>query len=159
MRDTAAALAWLVDLLRSRSIPFQAVGGLAARAYGATRSLNDIDIFMPMRRIGEVEPDLTPFLTRPPLPHRDDSWNLTFAQLVYAEQKIEIAGVEGARYRDRASGAWVPQHIDFTRSHWVQLYGVSVPVMPREDLIEYKQRLNREVDRLDLAQIAGNSAP
>jgi len=67
MRDTAAALAWLV----SHDIPFQAVGGLAAQAHGASRPLNDLDFYIPIQRIEEVAPDLAPFLTRLPSPYRD----------------------------------------------------------------------------------------
>lgn len=115
MHDTAAALSWLVDLLSSRGIPFQVVGGLAAQAYGATRSLNDLDFYIPMQRFEDMAPEFRPYLTRPPLPYKDDAWDLTFAQLIYTGQKIELGGVEGAMYFDQASGAWLPQHIDFSR--------------------------------------------
>jgi hypothetical protein len=154
MSDPRATLAWIVELLTSRGIPFQAVGGLAARAYGATRRLVDLDFYLPMRRYPEIEADLVPYLTRPPRHHRDDAWDITFAQLAYAGQTIELGGIEGARYYDRVGGCWVPQRIDFARSEWIDLFGVWVPVMPRDELVTYKQRLDRLVDRWDLAEIA-----
>lgn len=153
MPDTAAALAWIVDLMNSRGIPFQAVGGLAAHAYGATRPIIDLDFYIPMQRYPEIEAELAPYLTRSPMHHRDEAWDLAFLQLVYAGQKIELGGVEDARYFDRTSGAWMPQNIDFSRSVWAELFAVQVPVMPLVELITYKRRLGREVDCQDLAQI------
>lgn len=44
MNNPQAALHWIVGKLTSRNIPFAIVGGLAAIAYGSSRSLNDIDM-------------------------------------------------------------------------------------------------------------------
>jgi hypothetical protein len=155
--DPSVALAWIVDLLTSREVPFQAVGGLAARAYGATRPLVDLDFYLPLQRYGDIGPAVLPHLTRAPRPYRDDAWDLTFAQIVYAGQKIELGGILDARYYDRVEGCWRPQVVDFSRSRWVELFRVVVPVMPKEELIAYKSRLGREVDRQDLAEIAAAS--
>jgi hypothetical protein len=159
MSDPAVAPAWIVALLTSRKVPFQAVGGLAARAYGATRPLIDLDFYLPFQRYPDVMADLLPYVTRPPQPYRDDVWDLTFAQVVYAGQKIELGGIEGARYYDRVNGCWRLQVIDFSRSAWVELFGMKVPIMPKEELIAYKSRLNRDVDQQDLAEIAACYGP
>jgi hypothetical protein len=42
MANTARALAWIVQTLHQHQTPFQAVGGLAARAYGATRPITGV---------------------------------------------------------------------------------------------------------------------
>jgi hypothetical protein len=107
-----------------------------------------------MRRYPEIEAEVAPYLTRKPLHYQDDAWDIIFAQLVYAGQKIELGGAEGARFFDRNAGEWVEQRIDFSRSRWLEVLGVQVPVMPKEELIAYKRKLDREVDRLDLAEIA-----
>ena len=152
-RDTAAALTWITELLFQRGIPFQAVGGLAARAYGASRELHDLDFYIPTERFDELADDLAPHLTRAPQPHRDSSWDLTFAQLLYAGQKIELGGADGALFFDSRTGEWKEQRVDFSRSVHREVFGVIVPVMPKDELIAYKAALDRAVDRQDLAEL------
>lgn len=152
--SAASALAWVVDLLRRHRIPFQAVGGLAARAYGATRPLVDLDFYLPMERLPELLPEIAPHLVWGPEHHRDESWDITFVKLSYAGQPIEFGDSADAYLFDRAAGAWTRQEIDFQRSEWREVLGVRVPVIPRTELIAYKRQLDRDVDRLDLEEIS-----
>ena len=50
-RAPAQAFRWIVGLLEELAIPFLLVGGLAARAYGASRELADIDFYAPGNRL------------------------------------------------------------------------------------------------------------
>ena len=78
------ALRWIVDLLRRLGVPFQAVGGLAARAYGATRPLVDLDFYIPTERLADVAIAAGPHVVRPPAHSRDESWDLQFMKVEYA---------------------------------------------------------------------------
>ncbi len=149
-----SALRWIRDELDRMGIPFQAVGGLAARAHGGTRPLVDLDFYIPERHLESVARALAAHVVRPLAEHRDEHWDLTFLVLDWAGWRIEIAGAESARVRDVGSGAWMPADIGFDRSVPIEVDGVSIPVMPRSELLAYKRGLDREVDRADLAELA-----
>jgi hypothetical protein len=155
----ATALRWIVGLLETRAIPFQVVGGLAAHAYGATRPLVDLDFYVPTARLPEIaavaEADPAVHLVRLPTPYRDAAWDLRYLALEVAGQRIELGGADEARYFDRRAGDWRDAAIGFARSVPRSVLGQLVPVMPREELVAYKRALDREVDRLDLAELEG----
>ena len=57
------------------------------------------------------------------------------------------------RFRERATGKWLDAAIDLDGSVPVVIWGVEVPVMPRAQLVEYKHRLDRDIDRQDLSEL------
>lgn len=71
VQDEAAqeALRWVVGLLDAHDVPFEVVGGLAARAYGATRPLADMDLYIPGAHVATVLEAAEPFVTRPAARH------------------------------------------------------------------------------------------
>lgn len=148
------ALRWIVELLKARDVPFQVVGGLAARAYGATRRLVDIDLYIPVAHIPTVLEAAQPFVTRQPRHHCDEHWDLVFMRLEYGGQPIEIGVADDAKYRDTRHGRWHDAAVDFAASEQLMVLGMEVPVMPREQLLVYKRRLDRPVDRADLGELA-----
>ncbi|MEX2272678.1 MAG: hypothetical protein WD690_14490 [Vicinamibacterales bacterium] len=154
MADDGEALGWIVDVLRRADVPFQVVGGLAARAYGARRPLVDLDFYVPTSRLDDVADVTAAYATRRPSHHRDECWDLTFMKLEYEGRPIELGGADRARYFDRHAGLWREAGIRFDASVEMTIFGIRVPVMPLDQLIEYKQRLDRDVDRQDVAEIA-----
>lgn len=149
----AVALRWIVSLFEEHGVPYQLVGGAAARAYGATRPIVDLDFYVPADGLARIRPTLEPFLTRGPLEHKDEDWWLTFARLVYARTPIELGVAEGARFRDHTRGTWEDADIDFEAGVRMKLNGVELDVMPRARLVSYKRKLGREVDRRDLNEM------
>lgn len=89
-RRIARALAWIVGALRRHGVPHQAVGGLAARAYGARRPLNDIDFYVPFNRAAGVLEEVRPFVVWGPEHHAGDEWDLTYLKIDYHGQRIEL---------------------------------------------------------------------
>lgn len=153
-----AALNWIVSLLNRHQIAYQIVGGLAAKAYGATRPLVDIDIYIAMDGTPEVQAaleEMKPYIKREPLPHKSASWDLIYMALEYDDIWIEIGDIlTNPRFYNRRDQCWEAQGIDFASSNVVQLYGVEACIMPKEELIRYKLMLEREVDEQDLREIA-----
>lgn len=153
MQDHRIPLRWITDLLGALRVPYQAAGGLAARAHGATRALADLDFYVSSSRLPEIARAAGAHVVRPPSRHRDDCWDLVFMKIEYAGCEIELAGAEEARFFDRPAGEWRDAGIDFDASVEMQVLGVIVPVMPCAQLIAYKRALGREVDLKDLSEM------
>lgn len=149
------ALSWIVSLLNQHQIQYQIVGGLAAQAYGAKRPLVDIDLYMPFDQTQAALAAMKPYLTRAPASHRSTAWDLVFLALEYEGVEIEIGDSStDPRFYNRIDQQWEAQAIDYAASKIVRLYGVDVTVMPKAELVRYKTMLDREVDHLDIQQIA-----
>lgn len=148
-----AALQWISDLLKERDIPFVVCGGLAAIAYGSTRPLNDIDLFVPCQHFQKVISAASDHISKPAKRSREEGWHLEYIQFIYEGTKVEIGNAEQAEIFDSNSNEWKALSIDFSRVNDVEVLGVTVPVMRVEDLISYKKKLGRPVDREDIAQI------
>lgn len=151
------ALTWIVHLFEEKGVPYQLVGGLAARAYGATRPIVDVDFYVSADGFERIRPDLEPYFVRSPSRYEDDEWSLTFSRIEYAGQAIELGIAEGAKFRDRSAGTWEEADIDFDAAVRKELFGVQLRVMPRSQLISYKKKLGREVDQQDLNEMGALS--
>lgn len=139
--------------MEEAGVRYQIVGGLAARAHGATRSLADIDLYVPRAGLALLVPHVQPWLVQPPRHHRGDEWDLEYMVLEREGQRFEIAAAEGAHWFDRKAGAWVDAGIDFDASVMMGVEGVRLPVMRKHRLVDYKRRLGRDVDRADLEEL------
>lgn len=156
MKNTEHAFIWIVELLKKYNIPFQISGGFAARLYGSKRDLADIDIGIPDSRFEKLLPDIKEYLIYGPEHYHDDEWDLQLMTLKYENQKIDIAGRDTIMIFDKSQGVWIPAHRDMTVSVDIEVYGIVVPVIPKEALIAYKKKINREVDREDVQQLELN---
>lgn len=123
IEQVRSALAWIAGRLEEAGVPFQVAGGLAARAHGAERPLNDIDIYVPEGTLGRL---------------RD-----------------ELAEAARTWYRSGPEEEWHQAAVDFEDPAVREVFGVEVPVMPRDRLVAYKARINRPVDREDLSELRG----
>jgi len=151
--DIRRSLLWITLVFARANVRYQAVGGIAARAFGATRPLADLDFYLDVSDLASVLGEVREFCVWGPRHFRDETWDLTFAKVEWRGVRIELAQAEGARYYSTAERAWIDQGVDFGRSARVNVMGVELLVMPREQLIAYKQALGRPVDRLDLEKI------
>lgn len=147
------ALNWIKAIIDKEAIPYQIVGGFAARAYGAKRPINDIDMYIPMESVEKILPYVEDFISKPLKHYVEELWDVQYFQLKYREQKIEVGLSPGGKFYDKTDEIWIDQTIDFSSSFKGQMYGIDILIMPRNDLIEYKRRLGREVDIIDIAEM------
>lgn len=148
-----AALSWIVGILSEMGMPYQLVGGMAARVHGATRPVADIDLYIPASRAAELAERLKDYVSKPLRHYQEAAWDIQYFQIIYQGQKIEFGVSPGAKFLPYGSKEWVAQEIDFTKSIAGKFGDTEVFVMPRDELILYKKLLNREVDRIDIEQM------
>lgn len=150
-KNAPAALAWIAGILNSRNIPFQVTGGLAALVYGSTRPLADIDIDVPDGYLPLLAELLAGHVVSGPARYRDGEWDIMLLTVNYAGCEIDLGGVPGAKVFDRSARSWVPLATDMASAVRLKVFGLEVPVIARDALIAYKRRLDRDVDRMDIA--------
>lgn len=148
------ALAWIRQILDTAEVPYQIVGGMAAWLHGGTRPIHDIDMYIPADKGAVVYSLVREFVSKPLKRYQEAEWDIEYFQLLYNGQKIEIGVSPGAKFLNRATGEWIEQTIDFNRSDTLNFEGYDVLVMLKEELIRYKTILNREVDRIDIEDLA-----
>ena len=156
MVKAKAALVWIVDILDKHGIPYPVEGGLAANCYGSNRELVDIDIFIPSFGFEKISKDVEGYVEIGPEFHTGTHWKLVYQILNYCGQQIEICDAGRAEYLDTQNDTWIKRDIDFTKAKTLGIFGISTKVMRKDDLLEYKGRLNREVDIIDIEQITNN---
>ncbi|MDQ2076262.1 hypothetical protein [Marinimicrobium sp. ABcell2] len=147
------AAQWIVGLLGDRSIPYLICGGLAAKGYGSTRELNDIDLFVPGEHFQCVVQAGEDYISKASDHYREEGWDLTYVQFQYDGIKVEVGNADGSKILDAGSQTWIPLNIDFSRYNTVHLLGLELHVMLKEDLIKYKTALSRSVDLEDIRVI------
>jgi gamma-glutamylcyclotransferase (GGCT)/AIG2-like uncharacterized protein YtfP len=138
-------------------IPLQAVGGVAARAWGAQRDLVDLDFYVPDAALPLLARHAAGAV-RGPDRVRGGLWDVSVLTLEMHGCRVELGGAETARYRDCRSHTWSAADIDFDRSETRAVFGQAIPVIPKDALIAYKTALGRDVDLVDLYGLLGEAA-
>jgi hypothetical protein len=151
---TGEAFRWVVDLLDRTAIPYLIVGGLAARAYGSTRALADIDMYIPGDRFTDLVAEISEYVTFGPERVVTEHWDIVFVAMEFAGQRFEFGDADKCKIFDSTRRLWIEQDIDLSKFELMELFGSAVHVMKRERLIEYKNLLGRDVDLKDIAQIS-----
>jgi len=147
------ALIWITDILDKHKIPYQIEGGMAAICYGSTRELADIDMFIPSYGFEQIAADIKDHSVFGPASYFSSHWRLIYQVIIYHNQQIELCDASDAQYLNTLSNEWIDRIPDFSKAENLTMFGIPVKVIPKDDLIEYKSRLRREVDLIDIAQM------
>lgn len=152
MRSTAEAFCWIVHILRIYKIKFQITGGLAAKTYGAKRKLADIDIDIPEKAFKKIIPAVQDYIIWGPARLKDANWHIQLMTLEYKGQKIDLCS-DKCMLRGSVNSKWLRDRVNFTNTKNKKLFGLIVPVINLQNLINYKTILGRPVDISDIKAI------
>ena len=150
----AAALRWVCDLLPGCAIPFQVTGDVAAAAHGSTRPVRRVELFIAAEHVPALIRAAREHVVDYPWRRRDEAWDRVALSLSHGGTTIDVCVAAAARFREAATGAWRDADIAPASSVTLSIWDVEAPVMRREQLLDQKRRLDREVDRQDVRDIA-----
>ena len=144
------AILWITNILNKHAIPFQIAGGLAVRAYGSSRKLMDIDIDIPEEDFETLKLETAPYIIFGPSQFKNEHWDLLLMTLNYHGQEIDLAGAYHTKIYNSENNAWKKIITDFSKTNYMTIHGLSLPVISREELIAYKKILARPIDLVDV---------
>lgn len=147
MTDLKRTLDWIVPLLKGKAIPFQITGGFAAHLYGATRTINDIDIDLPTAHLNLLRTEIEPYILHPAQRHRDTTWDLYVCTLDYNGQLIDLTGATDAFINNKNTGCWDTLEMNFDSVVWREAFGHSLPLQNPADLIAYKLKIRYDEEK------------
>ena len=150
----AKALKWIIDQFDQADINYALCGGIAAAAYGSQRPLNDLDFFVTDNDLARASAFDVSQLSRPLSNHIGDHWKLDFVAYEYSGIAIEITSPSRCSIRSTPSDPWQKIQVTFGETRSIVVLGTRVEVMDPYELIQYKSSLAREVDHLDIQQMA-----
>lgn len=148
-------LSYLVTALKHEGIVFQASGGLAAIAHGATRPLYDIDLEIHEKDVEKVRELFKVHITEDwnnELEGPGDEFDIWMVKLEVEGVPVDISQIEGVRIRPKG-GEWVELSA-VMEAEPGSVEGIELSVQSKESLIAYKQILGRDTDLEDIRQLS-----
>ena len=139
--------------MRKQKIPFRISGGLAVNAYGSKRKLYDIDIDVPDNALKRLLPSFKKFKVNGPKHYRDKEWDVNYLSINYKGQDVDLIGSNSQRIFNKNTLFWENLRISFTNIPKKNIFGLFVPIIPKNKLIEYKSKIKRSVDIIDIKEL------
>lgn len=153
MKNSKVAFRWIIEILKRHEVPFVVLGGLAARAYGSERELNDIDLVIHRSDFEKILPEVQIYITYGPEMSRDEEAEGYSMELKYAGQDIDIGAEEECRVFNKVTDKWEILETDFNNVEMKEIFGILVPTMKKETIITEKLKFNRPEDHEDIQQM------
>ncbi len=138
-------------MFKELGLRYHLCGGAAARVYGATRPLNDLDFEVPDAALPTVEQALESYVKFPCERFRDAKWDLLMVQFEINGQWVDISGADSGLMTNLAKTEWVSAASEFTRDEVIKIGNIHCCVMPVDDLITYKRLLDYDHQQHDIA--------
>lgn len=152
MEDTAIqnAFNWIAGVLKDQNIPFQIMGGLAAKCYGSERPLFDIDLDIPENEFNRLLPFVRDDLISGPSRFQDGAFDILMMTLRYNGVRIDVSGRGTGKLYNTSAEKWEKIDINLNDSNEIEIYGITVPVVKKDALITYKKKIGRPEDIEDI---------
>src|SRR5436190_222358 len=138
---TVNALKWVVSILNKHGVDYQIAGGFAAKLYGSSRPLNDIDIDISERHFATILPEALPYVIEGPGRFKDDKWDCERMTLDYKGQIIDITGSDTLKMTNKDRTEWLQCHTGPFHNNVINVAGININVIYPRDLAEYKKDL------------------
>lgn len=129
------------------------MGGLAAQCYGSNRPLFDIDIDIHDNDFNRILPFVLGYLVSGPSRYQDGIFDLLMMTLRYSDVRIDISGRDTGKLYNTTANRWETIDIDLDDSNQIEVDGITLPVVKKDDLIMYKKKTNRPEDIEDIQAI------
>jgi hypothetical protein len=153
IKNTEGAFKWIVGLLMQNNIPFQISGGFAARLYGSERPLFDIDIDIDGKEFDKLLPLAKDHTLSGPTRYRSDSFDVELLTLEYQGQRIDLSSSNNSKIFNPVKKEWQACETNYNIFTEHVIYGLNVPVITWQELVEYKGIIRRPTDIEDIAAI------
>ncbi|MEK7567402.1 MAG: hypothetical protein AAB513_00570 [Patescibacteria group bacterium] len=150
MKNQKEAFRWIVDILNKHNVKFVVSGGLAARAYGSPRQLNDIDLDIEEFGFSKIIEDVKKYVISGPEEHKSRAFMNKLLKLDYDKVIIDLAEVGGSKIFNNKTQKWEIDNTNLSRNEIRNVFGIMVPVMIRDDVITYKSKSPRPEDLIDI---------
>ncbi len=150
MKRPKEAFHWIVKILRKNKVPFRVTGGLAVNCYGVKRKLFDIDIDVPDYALQKLMPFFKKFKLTGPTHYKDKEWDVNYLSIDYHGQDVDLIGSNSQKIFNKNTGKWENVKINLSKPQQKKIFGLIVPVIPKNELIKYKAKIKRDVDLLDV---------
>ncbi len=148
---TKRALKWIVGILNERRVPFLITGGFAAALYGSSRRTNDIDIEIRKTEFQKVLPRVKEFIVFGPGQYIDRNFDVHMVTLNFHGQEIDIGA--GCRIYDHEATRWRLITQDLGERRKKKFFGMTLPIIPRQNLISIKKAIARRNDVRDVKEL------
>lgn len=145
------AIKTMDNILNQHNIPYVIIGGLAALAHGVKRTLVDIDIQVRENDIETVREVFKDYIQTDLRHYKTDHWNIIQMILNIDGVTVDVCQQEGFTCIKDSNEYHLPHSIDTAYS--IEFQKKTLPVLPRNILIEYKKFIYRDVDRADLEML------
>ncbi len=153
-KKTIDALRWIVGIFNKNNIPYRIGGGFAAKMYGSSRPLNDIDFGIPEKCFPIILPEISKYTTYGPIRSNDDGkWDCELICLNYNGQDIDISGTDTMKMSNKERTMWIPRGIFPYDTTDMNIEGIDIKVMNSRELVTYKRELDGEHQLVDIKAI------
>ena len=148
---TTDALRWIVEILNRNNIPYKIGGGFAAKVYGSSRRINDIDISLSGKYFPILLSETSDYITVGPKHYLNEKWDCDTISINYSGQDIDITDIDTLKMTNLEKTKWINViEIRLSDSKKININEIDISVMDPQDLIAYKKELGGEHQLIDI---------